>query len=66
MKPFLKIRDSCIKNSGEVEYDNQNCLRCQKKFQLAENLDVKVFPIIIERKSVYNKNFPYQTVSRNE
>ena len=33
-----------------------------KNFSSAENLDVKVFPIIIERKLVYNKNFPYQTV----
>jgi len=30
IKTLLKMIDSSAKNLGEVEYDNQNCLRCQK------------------------------------
>ena len=30
IETFLKIIDSSVKNPGEVEYDNENCVRYQK------------------------------------
>ena len=36
---FLEMMDSSVKNLGEVEYDNQNCLKL-KKTQFADKFEM--------------------------
>ena len=58
IKTLLKMMDSSVKNLGEFEYDNQNCLRHQKYPSLAEKFQVRSTYNCPVRNLVHNKTFP--------
>ncbi len=57
-KALLKMIDSDIKNLGNVEYDNKNCLQHQKHPVPSKNSKWGLPPSATVHKSVHNKKFP--------
>ncbi len=41
-KTLFEMKDSSLKSLREVEYDNQNCIRCQKTPARPKNFQVMV------------------------